>query len=77
MKLLEAFRTVMDTQSVTGAARVLGHVLSVLADRDIIVLDMVNKSRNEMAYNIIDVETALPADVVQAIAAVEGGSAGG
>ena len=52
--------------------RVLGHVLSVLADRDINVLDMVNKSRSEMAYNIIDVETALPEDVVQAIAAVEG-----
>jgi D-3-phosphoglycerate dehydrogenase len=52
--------------------RVLGHVLSVLADRDINVLDMVNKSRNEMAYNIIDVETALTDDVIEAIAAVEG-----
>ena len=52
--------------------RVLGHVLSVLADRDINVLDMVNKSRNEMAYNIIDVETELTPDVVEALAAVEG-----
>ena len=52
--------------------RVLGHVLSVLADRDINVLDMVNKSRNEIAYNIIDVETALNDETVAAIAAVEG-----
>ncbi|MEJ2383566.1 MAG: phosphoglycerate dehydrogenase [Xanthomonadales bacterium] len=52
--------------------RVLGHVLSVLADRDINVIDMVNKSRNEMAYNIIDVGTELTAEVVEAIAAVEG-----
>ena len=47
--------------------RVLGHVLSVLADRDINVLDMVNKSRNEMAYNIIDVETELTAEVIEAL----------
>jgi D-3-phosphoglycerate dehydrogenase len=52
--------------------RVLGHVLSVLADRDINVLDMVNKSRNEMAYNIIDVETELAAEVIEALASVEG-----
>jgi D-3-phosphoglycerate dehydrogenase len=52
--------------------RVLGHVLSVLADRDINVLDMVNKSRNEMAYNIIDVETELTAEVIEALASVEG-----
>ena len=52
--------------------RVLGHVLSVLADRDINVLDMVNKSRNEMAYNIIDVETGLTPEVIETIAAVEG-----
>jgi D-3-phosphoglycerate dehydrogenase / 2-oxoglutarate reductase len=52
--------------------RVLGHVLSVLADRDINVLDMVNKSRNEMAYNIIDVGTELTPEVIETIAAVEG-----
>ena len=52
--------------------RVMVHVLSVLADRDINVLDKVNKSRNEMAYNIIDVETGLTPEVIETIAAVEG-----
>ena len=37
--------------------RVLGTVLSVLAERNINVVDMVNKSRGEVAYNIIDVES--------------------
>ena len=52
--------------------RVLGTVLSVLADRDINVLDMVNKSRGDMAYNIIDVEPNPSDEVIEAIAAAEG-----
>lgn len=36
--------------------KVLGSVLSVLADRNINVIDLVNKSRGDIAYNIIDVE---------------------
>ena len=50
---------------------VLGHVLSVLAEHDINVIDMVNKSRGEIAYNIIDLEQAPTEAVVQAVASVE------
>jgi len=52
--------------------RVLGTVLSVLADHDVNVIDMVNKSRNEMAYNIIDVETRPSEEIVEAISNAEG-----
>jgi D-3-phosphoglycerate dehydrogenase len=52
--------------------RVLGTVLSVLADHDVNVIDMVNKSRNEMAYNIIDVETRPSQEIVDAISNAEG-----
>jgi D-3-phosphoglycerate dehydrogenase len=52
--------------------RVLGTVLSVLADHDVNVIDMVNKSRNEMAYNIIDVETEPSEEIVDAISRAEG-----
>ena len=52
--------------------RVLGTVLSVLADHDVNVIDMVNKSRNEMAYNIIDVETRPSEEIVHAISNAEG-----
>jgi D-3-phosphoglycerate dehydrogenase len=51
---------------------VLGAVLSVLAEHEFNVIDMVNKSRNEMAYNIIDVESEPTPEIVAAIAAVEG-----
>lgn len=47
---------------------VLGHVLSVLADHQVNVIDMMNKSRAELAFNIVDVEREPSADVVAAIA---------
>lgn len=37
--------------------RMLGQILSVLADKDINVIDMLNKSRDDIAYNLIDIET--------------------
>ncbi len=52
--------------------RVLGTVLSVLADHDVNVIDMVNKSLRDMAYNIIDVETEPTQEIIDAIAAAEG-----
>ena len=52
--------------------KVLGNVLSVLADANINVADMLNRSRNELAYNIIDVESEIGEDVIAAIGAVEG-----
>lgn len=52
--------------------RVLGTVLSVLADHDVNVIDMVNKSLHDMAYNIIDIETEPTAEIVSAIAATDG-----
>ncbi|NNJ64143.1 MAG: 3-phosphoglycerate dehydrogenase [Xanthomonadales bacterium] len=52
--------------------RVLGTVLSVLADHEVNVIDMVNKSLHDMAYNIIDVETEPTQEIIEAIAAAEG-----
>ena len=50
---------------------VLGNVLSTLADNQVNVIDMMNKSRGDMAYNIIDVEQVPAADVIAAISAIE------
>ena len=52
--------------------RVLGTVLSVLANHNINVLDMVNRSLYDTAYNIIDVETKPTPEIVHAIAAADG-----
>ena len=51
---------------------VLGHILSILADARINVIDMLNKSRENVAYNLIDVEGE-PADaMMDAISGVDG-----
>jgi len=52
--------------------RVLGAVLSVLADHDMNVSDMVNKSLGDIAYNIIDVENPPEKEILDAIAGAEG-----
>ena len=51
---------------------VLGNVLSILADANLNVLEMLNRSRNVLAYNIIDVEGEVGDELRSSIAAVEG-----
>lgn len=60
------------TFSNNNVPKVLGNVLSILADSDNNVIDLVNKSRNDIAYNIIDVEQQPSAEIIAAIAAVDG-----
>ena len=63
-----ACRITFANENVSG---VLGHVLSIFADKNVNVIDMVNKSRNDIAYNILDLESAPGDDVIEAIKAVE------
>ena len=60
-------RITFSNDNVSG---VLGQVLSVLAEHQVNVLDMMNKSRGELAYNIIDVGTSPSDKVMSAIKAV-------
>ena len=45
--------------------KILGSVLAILADEDINVIDMLNKSRDAVAYNLIDISTAPSAEAVE------------
>lgn len=60
------------TFSNNNVPKVLGNVLAVLADSELNVVDMVNKSRGDVAYNIVDVEGVVSDSVQNAISAVEG-----
>ena len=51
---------------------ILGSVLSILADRNINVIDMLNKSRDHVAYNLIDIETRPQSDLLVEIANIKG-----
>jgi len=57
------FRLTFTNKNISG---VLGHFLSIFADNNINVVDMVNKSRDEVAYNILDLDST-PSNEVLAI----------
>jgi D-3-phosphoglycerate dehydrogenase / 2-oxoglutarate reductase len=50
----ECSRLAISNRNVPG---MLGKILSALAEQNINVIDMINKSRTEIAYNLIDIES--------------------
>ena len=52
--------------------KMLNQVLSVLAEKDINVIDMINRSRDEVAYNIIDIETEPTEELIAALEQIDG-----
>ncbi len=52
--------------------RILGKVLAILSDKNINVVEMLNKSRDEVAYNLIDIETIPTDEIVADIFAIDG-----
>lgn len=58
-------RLAISNKNVPG---MLGKILSILADQQINVVDMINKSRGEVAYNLIDLASAPSAAAVAATA---------
>ena len=64
----EGRRLAIVNQNVPG---MLGKILSILADKDINVLDMLNKSRNDIAYNLIDIASSPSRETLEQIRGVE------
>lgn len=52
--------------------KMLSQLLAVLADANINVIDMLNKSRDDVAYNLIDVASEPSVEFLQRMRAVEG-----
>ncbi len=60
------------TFSNENVPKILGQVLSVFADMNLNIIDMVNKSRGNIAYNIIDVEGEVPSSTKSEISCIQG-----
>ncbi len=56
----------------SNVPNMLGQISSVLADNGLNIVDMMNKSRGEMAYTLVDVHKELPAAAVAALQGIEG-----
>lgn len=52
--------------------KILGKVLSILADENVNVIDMLNKSRDEVAYNLIDISRGVGEEVLQRMRGIQG-----
>jgi D-3-phosphoglycerate dehydrogenase len=52
--------------------KILGSILAILADEEINVIDMLNKSRDEVAYNLIDIDTQPSPAILEQLTALEG-----
>jgi D-3-phosphoglycerate dehydrogenase len=52
--------------------RILGSVLAILADDNINVMDMLNKSRDEIAYNLIDMASEPSEELLGKMSALDG-----
>jgi D-3-phosphoglycerate dehydrogenase len=50
----------------------LGQISTCLASSNLNILDMLNKSRGDLAYTLVDVDTAISPECVTNIAAIEG-----
>ena len=71
---IELERTTDSRLTVTNrnAPGTLSHILNVLGDANLNVADLLNKSRADIAYNLIDLNTTPNADVLDKIRSVEG-----
>ena len=72
----ECFLPPTGAQRITIANRnvpnIIGQFTSVLAQENLNIDDMLNKSKKDYAYNIIDIDGAVSADVLAKLKAVEG-----
>lgn len=52
--------------------RMLGHMTSIFAEHDINVIDMLNKSRGDVAYNLVDIDCEPGEELIRKLEAIEG-----
>lgn len=50
----------------------MGQISSALAEANLNIIDLLNKSRGEYAYTLIDLETAIPLETIERIRAIQG-----
>lgn len=56
----------------SNVPNMLGQISSILADAGLNISDMVNKSKNELAYTIVDVNSSVSDEVINTLTAIEG-----
>lgn len=69
MPRADAYRVTVANKNVPN---MVGQISTILADADLNIEDMLNKSRGELAYTIVDLDAGVPDSVIEQLAAIEG-----
>ncbi len=56
----------------SNVPNMVGQITTALAEADLNIIDMLNKSRGELAYTLVDVDKAVPESVLDAVRGIEG-----
>jgi len=56
----------------SNVPNMLGQISTAMADAGLNIHNMLNKSKGEMAYTLVDVDSAVPSGVIEHIAAIKG-----
>ena len=56
----------------SNVPNMLGQISTALADGGLNIIDMLNKSRGDMAYTLVDVDSEISADMISTIEAIDG-----
>lgn len=56
----------------SNVPNMVGQISTALADAGLNIIDMLNKSRGDLAYTLVDVESEIPDTTIEAISAIEG-----
>jgi D-3-phosphoglycerate dehydrogenase / 2-oxoglutarate reductase len=56
----------------SNVPNMLGQISSSLAKADLNIIDMLNKSRGDLAYTLVDVDKSVPQSVLDEVTAIEG-----
>lgn len=63
------YRLVVCNQNVPN---MVGQISTILADANLNINDMINQSRGDVAYTIVDVDSEIPSDVINTIKQLDG-----
>jgi D-3-phosphoglycerate dehydrogenase len=56
----------------TNVPNMLGQISTAMAKAGLNIHNMLNKSRGEMAYTLVDVDSAVPENVIRSLEGIEG-----
>ncbi|MBL1432056.1 MAG: phosphoglycerate dehydrogenase [Gammaproteobacteria bacterium] len=56
----------------TNVPNMVGQISTAMAEADLNIVEMINKSRGDVAYTLVDIDGEVPANVIEELASIQG-----